>query len=104
MELCQVERYWETQVALVSALKEGSTSSLMAVSEVKSEVPEGVYVVNVQGISPSEPKDKGSAPTVASTLSPILPLSRYAQAIQAALASLGAPPVFEPLWAFELHL
>ena len=34
----------------------------------------------------------------------MLPLSRYAQATQAALASLGAPPDFEPLQAFELHL
>ena len=94
MELRQVERYWETRVELVSALKEGAASSLMAVPEVKSEVPEGVYVVDVEGASPGEPKDKGSAPTAASTSSPILPLSRYAQATQAALASLGAPPDF----------
>ena len=52
----------------------------MAVSEVKSEVPEGVYVVDVEGASLGEPKDKGFAPAVASTLSPILPLSCYAQA------------------------
>ena len=48
MELCQVERYWKTQVELVSALKEGAASGLMAVPEIKSEVPEGV--------SPGEPK------------------------------------------------
>ena len=76
----------------------------MAVPKVKSEVPEGVYVVDVEGDSPSEPKDKGFAPAAASTSSPILPLSRYAQATQAALAYLGAPPVFEPLREFELHL
>jgi hypothetical protein len=36
-----VKRYWETWVELVSALKEGAASSLMAGPEVKSEVPEG---------------------------------------------------------------
>jgi hypothetical protein len=41
MELREVERYWETQVELVSALKEVAASSLMAGPEVKSEVPEG---------------------------------------------------------------
>ena len=64
---------------LVSALKEGATLSLMAVPEVKSEVPEGVYVVDVEGASPSEPKDESSAPAAASTSNPIFPLSRYAQ-------------------------
>ena len=34
MELRQVERYWETRVELVSALKEGATSSLTAVPRV----------------------------------------------------------------------
>ena len=68
-------------------MKEGATSSLMAVCEVKSEVPEGVYVVDVEGASPSEPKDKGYAPAAAGTWSPILPFSCYAQATQAALAS-----------------
>ena len=94
MELREVERYWETRVELVSALKEGATSSLMAVPKTKSEVPEEVYVVNVEGASLGEPKDKGSTPAAASTLSPILPLFRYAQATHAALASLGAPPIF----------
>ena len=78
MELRQVERYWETWVELVFALKEGATSSLMVVSEVKSEVPEEVYVVDVEGAFPGEPKDKGLTPATASTLSPILLLSRYA--------------------------
>ena len=76
----------------------------MTVSEVRSEVPEEVYVVDVKGASPGEPKAKDHAPAAASTSSPILPLSRYVQATQAALASLGAPPNFEPLRAFELHL
>ena len=76
----------------------------MAVPRVKSEVPEEVYMVDVKGTSPGEPNDKGSVPATASTSSPILPLFRYAQATQAALASLGAPPVFELLQTFELHL
>ena len=76
----------------------------MAILEVNSEVPEGVYAVDVEGASHGEYKDKGHALAAASTLSPILPLSHYAQATHAALASLRAPPVFEPLRAFELHL
>jgi hypothetical protein len=76
---------------MVSALKEGATSSLMTNPEVKSE---GVYVMDVEG----------GAPATASTSSPSLPLFRYGQATQAALASLGAPLVFEPLRAFELHI
>ena len=78
MELREVERYYETRVELISTLKEGAPSSLMAVLEVKSEVPEGVYVVDVEGASLGKPKDKGSAPAAASTSSPILLLSRYA--------------------------
>ena len=104
MKLREVERYWEIRVELVPALKEGTASSLMAVPEVKSEVPEEIYVVNVEEASPGKPKDKGSAPTATSTSSVIFPLSRSTQATQAALASLGAPPVFEPLREFELHL
>ena len=104
MEQRQVEQYWETRVELVSALKEGAASSSMVIPKVKSEVPEGVYVVDMKGASHGEPKDKGFAPVVATTSNPILPLSRYVKATQAALASLGAPRVFEPLREFELHL
>jgi hypothetical protein len=89
MELREVERYWEIRVELVSAFKEGATSSLMAVLEVKTELPEGVYMVDVEGAFPGEPLLKGYAPATASTSSPSLPISRYAQATQAALASLG---------------
>ena len=98
-----MERYWETWVELVSTLTESATSSLMVVPKVKSEVPEGVHVVDVEGASPSESKDKGLISTAASTSSPIFPLSRYAQATYAALASLKALLVFEPLRAFELY-
>ena len=76
----------------------------MAIPEVKSEVPEGVYMVDVEGASLGEPKNKGFAPATASTSSPILLLSRYAHTTQAALAFIGVPLVFEPLRAFELHL
>ena len=76
----------------------------MAISEVKTEVPEGIYVVDVDRVSPNDPRAKNYAHTAASTSNPILPLSRYAQATQTALASLGAPPDFEPLRTFELHL
>ena len=94
MELREVERYWETRVELVSALKEGTASSLMAGPHVKSEVSEGIFVVDVEG----------AVPATATTSSPSLSLSRYAHATHAALISLGAPPIFEPLRAFELHL
>jgi hypothetical protein len=76
----------------------------MAVHEVKTEVQKGVYVVDVEGASPINSTAQGQAPAVASTSSPVLPLSRYAQTTQAALASSMAPPNFEPLRAFELHL
>ena len=99
-----MERYWETWIELVSAFKEGATSSLVAVPDVKLEVPEGVYVVDVEGASLDEPRAKGHAPIAASTSSLVFSQSRYAQAIQAALASLGAPPDFKPLWVFEPHL
>jgi hypothetical protein len=104
MELRQVERYWETQVELVSALKEGATSSLMVVPEVKTEVPEGAYAVDVEGAYLDESRATGYAPAAANTSSPVLPLSRYTQANQAALASLEALPDFELLQVFELHL
>jgi hypothetical protein len=104
MELRGVERYWETRVELVSALKEGAASSFMAVPEVKMEVQEGVYVVDVEGASLINSTAQGQALAAASASSPVLLLFRYAQATQAALASLGAPPDFEPLQAFELHL
>ena len=78
MELRQMERYWKTWIELVSALKEGATSSLMAVPKVKSEVLEGIYVVDVEGASLDEPKDKGSAPAAGSTSSPFFSLFRYA--------------------------
>jgi hypothetical protein len=55
MELHEEDRYWETRVELVSALKEGATSSLMAIPEVKLEVPEGIYVIDVEGVFPSKP-------------------------------------------------
>lgn len=51
----KVERYWKTRVELVSALKEDTTSCLMAVHEIESEKAEGVHVVNVEGTSPGEP-------------------------------------------------
>ena len=62
---------------MVSALKEGAASSLMAISEVRTKVPEGAYAVDVEGTSLDEPIATGYAPAAASTSSAILPLSRY---------------------------
>jgi hypothetical protein len=76
----------------------------MAVPEVKTEVPEGAIAVDVEETSPDEPIATGYTSAAASSSSQVLILSRYPQATQAALAFLGAPPDFEPLQAFELHL
>ena len=73
----------------------------MADHDVKTEVSEGVYVIDVEGGSLDWPRAKSYAFTTVSMLSPVLPLSRYTQATQAAIASSGAPPDFE---AFELHV
>ena len=54
MELRQVGLYWGIWVELVSVLNEGVASSLMAVHGVKTEVPEGVYVVDMEGASLSQ--------------------------------------------------
>ena len=48
----------------------------MAIPEVKTEVSEGLYMVYVEGASPREPKDKGSAPAATRMLNPIFSLSR----------------------------
>ena len=72
----------------------------MAVLEVKSEV----YVVDVEGVSPGEPLPKGPTLVTPSISSLVLPLSHYAHATHTTLASLRAPPDFEPLRRFELHL
>ena len=56
----------------------------MAVIEIKSEVPEGVYVMDVEdveGASLGISSAKGSALVAARKSSPILPLSRYTQAM-----------------------
>ena len=77
-----------------SALKKDEASTMMAIPKVKSEVPEEIYVVDMEGVSYGELNDKGSAPIAASTSSPILPLSCYVQATHAALAFLRAPSNF----------
>ena len=64
MELCEVEQTWETRV---SALKEGVTSYLMAVLNANLEVPEGIYVVDVEGVYLGEPKAKDLVPGVKNT-------------------------------------
>ena len=58
---------------------------------VKMKQAEGVFVADMQGTYYGEPKKKVPTFTSANMSSPIFPLSRNAQAIQTALASLGAP-------------
>jgi hypothetical protein len=76
----------------------------MVVHEVKSEVSKEIYIVDVEGVSLGEPTNNDLALVTANTSSPIHLRSRYAHATQTALASLGAPLVFEPLRVFELYL
>lgn len=77
---------------LVSALKEGASSSSLAAPMMKTKQAEGVFVVDVEGVFPSEQKKNNLTPTFASTSSPIFPFSRYAKAIHEVLIYLGAPP------------
>lgn len=76
----------------------------MVVPDIRTEVSEGVYLVELKGAALDEPRAKDYTFVAASTSSPILLLSRYGHATHAALASLGAPHDFEPLRVFELHL
>ena len=64
----------------VSALKEGAASSSLAPLVVKTDQAESVFVVDVEGAFPSEPREKAPAFASASTLSPIYSLSHYAKA------------------------
>ena len=104
MELPQVEQHRETRVELVSVLKEGAASSSLVAPVVKPAQAEGVVVVDVEGSFPGGPKDKALASASVSTSNLSLPLARYAQATQVTLTSLGAPPDFDPLHEFQLHL
>ena len=70
----------------------------------KPEQAEGAVVMDVEGSFSNGPKDKAPASAAPSTMSPSLPLFRYAQATQAALGSLGVPPNFDPLHEFQVHL
>lgn len=89
MELRQVKRYSEMLVELVSALKEGTTSSLLAAPMIKTNPTEDVFVVNVEGRFPSESKEKVIASTSISTSNMVFPLSRYGQVTQTTLIFVG---------------
>ena len=74
-----MERNWEMQ-ELVPALKEGATSTSLATHVVKTEQAVGVFVVDVEGTFPSEPKEKVPASTSSSTSNSVFSLSNYIQA------------------------
>ena len=42
---------WDTRVELVSSLKEDTTSSLLTIHVVKMDQTEGIFVVDVEGLS-----------------------------------------------------
>lgn len=51
-----MKQYSKFGVELVATLKKCITSNLMDVSNIKSEPQDGVFVVNIEGHSPSETK------------------------------------------------
>lgn len=99
-----MKQYLETRLELVFALKKGTTFSSLAPFIVNTDQAEGVFVVDVEGTFLGEPKKKVLAFTSASTSSLVFLLSRCTQTTQAALASLRAPPNFDPLHKFQLYL
>ena len=103
MELRQVERYWEIRVELVYVLKGGATFSWLAKPVVKTEQEEYVFVVDMEATFLNKPKKNVSTFISASTSSLIFSVFGYAQATEAALASLGVLPV-DPMQVFQLHL
>lgn len=89
---------------LVSALNEGTTFSSLAAPMMKTELTEGVFIVDVEGIFPSEPKEYVHASTFTSTPGRIFSFSLSAQATHAALTSLRASHDFDHLQKFQFHL
>lgn len=59
-------------------MKESATLSSLATLVVKMEQAEGVLVVDVEDIFPSEPREKVFASTFVNMLSLIFPVSCYA--------------------------
>lgn len=78
MKLRHVQQYLKMHVELVFTLIDGTTSNILAAHVVKTEEAEGVFVVDVEGTFPSEPKERVPASTSASTSIMIFPLSHYA--------------------------
>lgn len=68
---------------LVSTLKEGATSSLLAVYMVESEVAKGAPMMGVEETFSIDSKEKTLTSASASTIGPVHPLSHYIQATQA---------------------
>ena len=75
-----MKQYNETQVKLVSALKDDASSSSLAAPVVKTEQVKNVFVMNVKGTFPGEYEEKVPTSASASMSSPSFPLSRYVQA------------------------
>lgn len=85
-------------------IKEGATFSSLTASVVKTEQIEDVFVVNMKDLSLVNLKKKNSTSASVSASSPIFPLSCYVHTTHAISDSLGAPPYFELLHEFHLHL
>lgn len=70
---------------------------------VKSETSKGIFVMDVKGAFPGEPKVKVSTPAFANTLSPIILVSYHAHTIHMASTSLRASLVSKHMQAFHVH-
>lgn len=78
MNMQQVDRYKETRVEVVSTLKEGAISSLLANYVVKSEALEGAPMVDVEETFSSDSNEKAPTSTTANAASLVYLHSRYA--------------------------
>jgi len=97
LKLHQVECYWEACTELVSTLKEGA-----AVSLIPMEKREG-SLEKKEGDSSLE-DTKGKVLAELAPIQPFITLSQMVQAMQAMLATVREPPLFDSLHLFIAHL
>lgn len=88
---------------LVSALKEEAAASSLIVHVLKTEQPNGIFLVDVEGHFPSEPGE-GFRFHIHEYVELVFPLYCYAQATQTTLATLRASPNSDHLQEIHLHL
>lgn len=87
-----MERCLKTPEELVFALKKSAVSNSSTAPLVETDQADGIFVVNVEGISLMNLKRRFMLPTSVSMSNPVFPFFRYAQTTKTPLVSLGAPP------------